>query len=265
MHRNTKDLLMSAIGPMVAILLGMALVPFRTYTSASNFTYLFLILTILIAEYGGRGAAFATALCSAVSLDFFLTQPYMHLMIKSSHDIAAFAGLALCGFLVATFGVQRGEKALDLTSARGQLDLLHSAVSGLAAATEVEFHLRELLDAASSCAPLAAAAIKDESNHILAALAEGADPTAVPTQILSPHTLLPKGSDEGYLQNLPFPKEGARIPLLVENRQVGWLDLWGNEAPVNTGVRRTLSDIAFLLGRMLAIRSQAAKRSLQPA
>jgi len=265
MQHDTRDLLISAIGPILAILLGMVLVPFRTYTSASNFTFLFLILTILIAEYGGRRAAFATALCSALSLDFFLTQPYMQLMIKSSHDIAAFGGLALCGFLVATFGAQRGEKALDLTSAREQLDLLHSAVSGLADATQVEFHLRTLLDAASGCAPLEAAAIRDENNHTLAALADGADPTAIPIQILSPYTLFPRGSDTEYPQNLPLPKEGARIPLLVENRQVGWLDLWGKEAQINAGVRRTLSDVAFLLGRMLEIRSQTARRSLQPA
>ena len=265
MRQNTTDLLLSAIGPISAILLGMVLFPFRTYTSASNYTFLFLILTILIAEYGGRRAAFITAICSAVSLDFFLTQPYMQLMIKSSHDIAAFGGLALCGFLVATFGAERGEKITDLTLAREQLDLLHSAVSGLTDATQVEFHLRKLLDAAAGCAPLAAAAIRDENDRILAALSDGADPAVIPSQFLSPYTLLPRGSDTEYLQNVPLPTEGARIPLMLENRQVGWLDLWGKAAPVNAGVRRTLSDLSFLLGQMLAIRSRSAQGSRQSA
>ncbi len=265
MQRDTVNPMMSAIGPFAAILLGMALVPFRSYTSASNFTFIFLILTILVAEYGGRRAAFATALCSALSLDFFLTQPYLELTIKSAHDIVAFVGLALCGFLVATFGVQRGDRSSDLSSARKQLNLLHSAVSSLADSSQIEFHLRGILDVAFDCAPLAAAAIRDENSQVLAARTESANPAPIPSQILSPHTLLPRGSDTEELQDLPIAKEGVRIPLLHESRQVGWFDLWGNGTPATPEMRRTLSDVAFLLGRMLASRNVTHRPPLQPA
>ncbi len=265
MRRNSENLLILGLGPLAAILLGMALVPLRAETSASNFTFVFLILTILIAEYGGRRAAFVTAVCSALSLDFFLTQPYMQLAIKSVHDVVAFAGLALCGSLVATFSSGRGAKASDLDSARKQLDLLHSAVSTLTDARQIEIQLRKLLETVSECAPLAAAAIRDQNNTILSALAEQALPTAIPSQILSPYTLLPKGSDTEALESMPFPKDGARTPLLVENHQVGWLDLWGNGTSVNIGTRRTLSDMAFLLARMLAIRNEMAHPTLHPA
>lgn len=265
MRRNTDNYMMTAIGPAAAVLLGMALFPLRGATAAANFTFLFLVLTILVAEYGGRRAAFATALCSALSLDYFFTEPYQHLAIKSIHDIIAFAGLALCGFLVATFSSQRSDKISGLDCALRQLDLLHSAVSSLTdSAHNSDIQLHKLLDMASSCAPLAAAVIRDENNKTLAARAREILPEELPSLTLSPYTLLPKGADVECLVDSPFPKEGARIPLLRDNLQVGWLDLWGNEAPMTAEVRRTLSDVAFLLGRMLAGRGKVAT-SMRPA
>lgn len=100
-----------AAGPIAAILLGIALVPLREYTIASNLAYFFLALTIVVAELGGRWAAVATALISALSLDFFLTRPYLRLEIESKHDIIAFFGLAGCGLIAAVFGSRRRKKS----------------------------------------------------------------------------------------------------------------------------------------------------------
>ena len=101
---NGDRLIYLAGGPLAAVLLGMALVPLRGVTTASNFTFVFMALTILVAELGGRGAAVATALCSALSLDFFLTQPYMRLAIADKHDLIAFVGLTVCGLIAAAVG-----------------------------------------------------------------------------------------------------------------------------------------------------------------
>src|SRR5215510_9345286 len=97
-----EGLVYMGAGPLAAILLGMALVPLRGFTTASNFTFLFLALTILVGEFGGRTAALATAVASALSLDFFLTEPYLHLSIDSKHDVIACLGLAGCGILAAS-------------------------------------------------------------------------------------------------------------------------------------------------------------------
>jgi K+-sensing histidine kinase KdpD len=96
-----------AMGPLAAILLGFALMPLRDVVIASNFTFPFIILTILVAEFGGRPAAVATAVVSALSLDFFLTQPYMRLTIAGKHDITAFLGLAACGLVAASLASRR--------------------------------------------------------------------------------------------------------------------------------------------------------------
>jgi len=131
MEDEEKDLIYLGAGPIAAILLGMALVPVRGFTTASNFTFLFLALTILVGEYGGRTAAFATAVASALSLDFFLTEPYMRLSIASKHDLIATLGLAGCGILAASLAAGRRVLPARPRPSSRQLDQLESAVAQL--------------------------------------------------------------------------------------------------------------------------------------
>lgn len=259
---DTESLLYLGVGPLAAILLGMALVPLRSYTTASNFTFAFMALTILVAELGGRRPAVATALCSALSLDFFLTQPYLRLTIADKHDLIAFIGLAVCGLMAATFGSQRGQRAAALRTARGQLDLLHAAVEGLASMDSLASRLGKILDAARSSCPIAAAVVRDEHDSILAA-SQGSQATTVPVQMLSPQTLLPLGSSahDVSLEDIPFPTEGARLALVAGNRALGWLDLWGDGSPASARSRRALSDVARLLALQLAGIGRSPARS----
>jgi len=98
-------------GPGAAILLGTALIPLRGTTSASNLTFPFLILIIVIAELGGWAPALATAVVSSLSLNFFLTMPYLTLMIHGKDDVIAFLGIAACGLVVSAFARHRRERA----------------------------------------------------------------------------------------------------------------------------------------------------------
>jgi hypothetical protein len=82
--KDEEDIIYLGAGPGAAILLGAALVPFREATSASNLTFPFLILIIVIAELGGWGPALATAVA------------------------VAFLGLATCGLVVSAFAKRRG-------------------------------------------------------------------------------------------------------------------------------------------------------------
>jgi K+-sensing histidine kinase KdpD len=107
MDDDADRLFYLGVGPLAAVLLGVLLVPVRGFTTASNFTFVFLALTIVVAEFGGRTAAVATAVASALSLDFFLTQPYLRLEIHDKHDVIAFLGLAGCGLLSAFLASRR--------------------------------------------------------------------------------------------------------------------------------------------------------------
>jgi K+-sensing histidine kinase KdpD len=131
MDDDGKDLIYLGAGPLAAVLLGMALVPLRGFTSASNFTFLFLALTILIGEYGGRTAALVTAVASALSLDFFLTQPYLRLSIADKHDLIACVGLAGCGILAASLAAGRRVLPARPRPSSRQLDRLESAAGEL--------------------------------------------------------------------------------------------------------------------------------------
>src|SRR5258707_4338234 len=135
-------------GPLGGVLLGMGFSPLRTLTPASNFAFVFMALTIVVAEFGGRRAAVATALTSALSLDFFLTQPYLRLTIEDKHDLIAFVGLAVCGLIAAAFGSQRSRRTVGLERANAHLDLLHLSLRRVEEAGPPETALADLVKAA---------------------------------------------------------------------------------------------------------------------
>ena len=151
---DQRDLVYAGVGPLAAILIGMALVPFRDFTSASNFTFVFLALIILVAELGGRAAALLTAVTAALSLNFFLTQPYLRLTIHSRDDVIAFAGLGACGLLAAALGAQRSRRKQDLEAARRHLQLLHVTLSQVEVAGPVEPALGRVLNALEGRLPV---------------------------------------------------------------------------------------------------------------
>jgi hypothetical protein len=237
-------------GPVAAVAIGMALIPLRGHTPAANFTFVFMALTIAVAGLGGRAAATATALASALSLNFFLTQPYLRLAIHDVHDIIAFGGLAACGLIAAAFGSRRGDRLADLEAAREQLRLLHTAAVHLErGATDAdETELKRILEASRGAFPLAAAALRDARGYTLAAAGPALE-RPLPVQLLQPDSLLPVAGEttpvSARLQ--PLPEDGARLPLRVGPRQVGWLDLWGDGQPANLPSRHALSALARLL------------------
>ena len=149
MQGNGDRLFYLGLGPMAAILLGVGLMPLRGLTVASNFTFAFVALTIVAGELGGRGPALATALVSVLSLDFFLTTPYLHLAIQDKDDVIAFLGLALCGLLAAALGSSRRERLL----AGRQIGLLHAALREGASAGPVDSGLQQLVDARTRSVP----------------------------------------------------------------------------------------------------------------
>lgn len=262
MNDDSDRLIYLAMGSLAAIVLGIALIPFRDATSASNFTLPFLVLTIVVAEFGGRWAAAATAVTSGLSLDFFLTQPYLRLAIQDKHDIIAFVSLMVCGLVVATLGSKRGERIADLRTTRRQQDTLHTALMELERGAEIAHSAGRLLDACRSALPLAAIVLRDNHNRVIVARP---DARPVPRILLQPDSLLlsgATGSDHPLLQPaISLPPEGGRLALRVQQRQVGWLDLWGRDAAPSADASRTLSDLARVLAAILALDEGESSRS----
>lgn len=239
MADDSDNLFYLALGPMAAILLGAVCVPLRGYTTASNFAFAFVALTIVVAELGGRAAAVTTALCSGLSLDFFLTQPYMRLTIAEKHDAIAVAGLTLCGLIAAAFGTERGRRTDALAAAHRQLDLLHAALHEGEGSEAVESRLSKILRVSREALPLAAAVVRDERDRVVAASdpADGLRP--VPDIVLTPDAF-------------SIPDAGGRIPLAFGGRRLGWLDVWQGGGSAGDESRRTLSDLARSVAILLA-------------
>jgi K+-sensing histidine kinase KdpD len=261
-----ESLIYLAVGGIGAIFLGMALVTLRDFTSASNFAFPFMALTIAVAEFGGRRAAVVTALTSALSLDFFLTKPYLRLAIADKHDLIAFLGLTICGLIAAAFGTRRRRRSAAAHAAGTHLDLLRSALRNLGASGPSDQVLVRVLDDALSELPVSALVIRDGRGNVLAA-SSGAEHKPAPVQVVDARTLRGYGTSErgastGTLAPGDagiFPVEGARLPL--GNGRAGWLEVWGNGRPAELEERRALSDLGQLLSLWIAARGEVPGQS----
>ena len=107
-------------GILGAIAIGVLLVPLRTLTTASNLAFVFIAYTVIVAEFGGRTAALVSAVVSAMSLNFFLTEPYLTLTMSKTDDVVAFFAMAICGLIAAAFGTHRERSSRAASRARNR-------------------------------------------------------------------------------------------------------------------------------------------------
>ena len=252
--RDKDTLFNLGAGPVAAILLGAALIPLRGLTPVSNLSFAFVALTIVIAEYSGRLAATVTAMVSALSLDFFLTQPYLTLAIEDKHDVIAFAGLAVCGLIAAALGSQREERLVTVRLVQRQRDLLRSLLREWDGSAPLAPQLAGMLQQVGKQFPLASAVIRDDQGDVLASSDPVHGPRPVPEIQLHPEMLQPVDDPGSKVRQWSpaFPGEGGRIALVSGDRLLGWLDVWGNGAPAGAESRRALSDMSKLMSVLIA-------------
>jgi hypothetical protein len=213
-------------GALGALALGVVLIPLRTVTSASNLALAFIALTIVVAELGGRRAGLVTAVVSAMSLNFFLMEPYLTLVITKVDDIIAFAGLAACGLIAAAFGRRRERWSAAAGRARKDLDVLKRLVDQLRAGTPLDDILNDVRQALG----FGVLVLRNAGDRVLAAAPSGASPAFVPQTPLSPETMLPADDPGARLGTRGFrvPEGGGRLRLQTD-RGTFSLDLWEDD------------------------------------
>jgi K+-sensing histidine kinase KdpD len=236
---DSERLFYMSAGPLAALVLGVGLVPLRGVTHASNFTFAFLVVIIVAAELGGRGPGVATALASVLSLDFFLTEPYLKLSIAAKDDVIAFVGLGVCGLVAAALGSRRRGDPEPEWVPREHLDLLHRAIGELETTPPLEPVLVRVLHAAQAALPLSAAVVRDAQGDVVASVDHARRAQSGPPPLLLD---LPLGV---------FPDGGARMALAPTGRTVGFLDVWGDGRPWTAEHRLMLRSLAALLGLSL--------------
>jgi Domain of unknown function (DUF4118) len=204
---------------------------------------------VVISAFGGRAAGVTTALASALSLDFFLTRPYQRLQIDSTHDIIAFAGLTLTGLVAASLGSP--DRIAALREMRGHVQLLHAGLRELEGGGPTDAELGRVLEGARHVLPVSGLAVRDLHDRVIAVAPPRYGLEPIPAEVVESDTLLPRGAHVPRRPG-PLPAHGARVAIVTRNRQVGWLDLWDDGTPASAAARRTLSDLARLVGVILA-------------
>jgi Domain of unknown function (DUF4118) len=238
------------LGAIGAVALGIALIPLRSVTSASNLAFVFVAFTIVVAELGGRTPALVTALMSAISLNFFLTQPYLSLTIDKSDDVVAFVALAGCGLIAAVFGTQRERVSEAAGRAAQELEVLRHLVGQVRAGAGLDGMLADLRSALG----FGALVLRDEGGRILAATPAGAAPSTSPPVEIALDSLLPAGQTRYRFgtRGLRVPEAGGRLRLETDQGRLS-LDIWeGDTRGLDLDQWRTLSIAVAILGLRFA-------------
>lgn len=233
-------------GALGSMALAVVLIPLRGMVAASNLAWVFMALTILVAELGGRGPALVTALISAMSLNFFLTEPYLTLQITNRQDIIAFCALAGCGLIAAAFGRRRER----LSEVAGRADRELGMLSRLVQRARSEREIGNLLDELRADFSLGGLVLRDSTGRVLAAAPESAGSRPAPRIPLDADTLFAPGDDAPRfgLRGLRLPDGGGRLTLQT-GRGPATLDLWeGSEDGLGLDEARTLAVAASILG-----------------
>ena len=240
-------------GGIGALVLAVVLVPLRTVTPAANLAFVFLAFTIVVAELGGRQAALVTATVSAMSLNFFLTEPYLTLRISKPDDVVAFCALAACGLIAAAFGKRREQLSQMADRAARELAVLSRLVEQLRDGIPLD----EVLGGLKGSFGLGAVVVRDAGDRIVASAPLGS--SLVAEVDLSPDTLFPAEQERLRFgtRGLRLPAEGGRVRFGTGHGTVS-VELWerGREG-LSLDESRTLAIAASILA-LEASRRQVA-------
>lgn len=246
MNRADDARVWMVTGALGSMALAVALIPLRSLVAASNLAFVFMAFTIVVAELGGRGPALVTALVSAMSLNFFLTEPYLTLAIDKTDDVIAFFALAGCGLIAAAFG-RRRERLSDVASrADRELGMLSRFVEQARSGRQAG----KLLEDVRASFRLGGLVLRDQSGRLLVATPEGAGSRPSPRMTLAPDTLFAAADDTLRFgsRGLRLPDGGGRLTLQTAQGPVT-LDLWeGNDEGFRLDEARTLAVAASILG-----------------
>jgi hypothetical protein len=245
MSQDDRSKVWFVIGVAGAVALGVALTPLRTVVSASNLAFVFIALTIVVAEMGGRAPGLTTAIVSALSLNFFLTEPYMSLEIHKPGDLGAFFALAACGLVAAAFGKRRVRSVEQATRRRGDLEVLGRTAASLTGHAPVEEVLEELRRAFG----LGGLVLRRADERLIAAAPASQAELPPPSTELEPSTLAAARARVHTLgrTGFRFPPGGGRLPL--SGREPLVLDFWeGNTEGLTLDERRALAVAALMIG-----------------
>jgi hypothetical protein len=122
-------ILIAGVGPIVV---AGALVPLRGDMTHANVALVFVVLVVLAAACGGRGAGAIAAIVSTISFDFFFTLPYQSLTIDSADDFETTVLLLVVGLLVGEVVVRANRVRFARDQGRDEITRIHRVAEQVA-------------------------------------------------------------------------------------------------------------------------------------
>lgn len=114
----------AAVGALSALIIAGALVPFRDHLPNADMALALVVPVLLAAIIGGRIAGALTAVVSAMTFDFFFTQPYLSLRISSKDDFATFVVLFIVAMVAAEVGIRSRRGGAAARESRSEIERL---------------------------------------------------------------------------------------------------------------------------------------------
>jgi K+-sensing histidine kinase KdpD len=108
------------------IIVAALLIPWRQHLDAADNALFLVVVIVAVASTGLRLAAFWAALCSALSLDFFLTRPYGSLRISKTADVITEVLLVVVGVIVGELAARGRSHRTAADENRDYVTVLHS-------------------------------------------------------------------------------------------------------------------------------------------
>lgn len=234
---------------VASVLLGIILQPVRETIGLENVTIVYLLIVIVAAAYGGRGAGLFAALVAALSYDYFLTTPYNRLVIDTLAQVVTVALLFAVGVVASLAGRARRRSTVQARQQSDALHLLNAFTQTLAAGGNADRAaaegLHRLLDAdrvtITRSGPTGEAVVADVGRTDVAA-----DADDLPH--LDQQGRLPRGF--GLWRNglPPRPPRRAVVDLVRGGQRVGELVVVTREGPpMPPTARLTLATVAHAL------------------
>ena len=128
----------SAFGAIAAIAVAGLLVPVRSTIDNTNVALILVLVVVAAATFGGRTAGVVTSIVSALSFNYFQTEPYYTLRISDRDDIVSAVLLLVVGLAVGEIAVLARRRQVVAVTEGNALDRLfdpegYSRVAGTAA------------------------------------------------------------------------------------------------------------------------------------
>lgn len=207
---DDASLLAYGLGGLGAVAVAGALVGVREQILNANVALILVIVVVLTAAMGGRGPGMFAALMAAASFDFFHTQPYLSLTIKSQDDIETAGLLLVVGLIVGQIASRSRLSRAAAAVGRSEISRIHRLAEQVAGGADPADII--MSGQAELTALLGLRDCRFES--------PATGPSPLPR--LDRSGALPQGVPARYSnRGFELPAEGAELPVLSRGQPVG--------------------------------------------